>query len=147
MYQHVSIHLRSFAGHLKIKRSGISSKTHLSWFLPHLYIWLSKKPIPIRVKNKVCISDKPHKRQLLTQNLGMVYHHTNLSKLVWFGIIWLVFAKYHLWGIFPTQFLPKNTNFVSESKNIGIYGFWILPCCLTCKKRSEFQKFIFSIIF
>ena len=31
---------------------------------------------------KVCIGDKRHKRQLLTQNLGMVYYRTNLSKLV-----------------------------------------------------------------
>ena len=51
----------------------------------------------------------------------MVYYRTNSSKLVWFGIIWLVFAKYHLWGIFPTQFLSKNTNFMSELKNIGKY--------------------------
>ena len=26
----------------------------------------------------------------------------------------LVCPKYHLWGIFPTQFLSKNTNFMSE---------------------------------
>ena len=77
----------------------------------------------------------------------MVYYRTNSRKLVWFGMIWLVCPKYHLWGIFPTQFWPKNTNFVAELNNIGLYGFWILPCCLKCKKHSEFQKFIFSIFF
>ena len=51
----------------------------------------------------------------------MVYYCTNSHKLVWFGIIWLVCPKYHLWGIFPTQFLSKNTNFMSELKNIGKY--------------------------
>ena len=36
---------------------------------------------------------------------------------------WLDCPKYHLWGIFPTQFLLKNTNFKSELKNIETYGF------------------------
>ena len=75
------------------------------------------------LKTKFCIGDKRPKRQPLRQNLGMVYYCTNSRKHVWFGITWLVSRKYHLWDIFPTQFLPKNTYFVSESKNIGICGF------------------------
>ena len=81
---------------------------------------------------KLCIGDKHHKRQLLSQNLGIVYYCTNSSKLVWFGMIWLVFAKYHLWGIFPTQFLPKNTNFVSELENNGKYEFLKFTTLLNC---------------
>ena len=54
----------------------------------------------------------------------MVYYRANLSKLIWFGIILLVYAKYHVWVIFPTQFLSKITNFVSAVKNIGKYKFW-----------------------
>ncbi len=53
----------------------------------------------------------------------LVYYRTNSSKLVWFGIILLVRPKYHLWGIFSTQFLSKITNFVSEVENIGKYKF------------------------
>ena len=48
----------------------------------------------------------------------MVYYGINSRKIVWFGIFWLVCPKYHLWGIFPTQFLSKNTNFISEFKDI-----------------------------
>ena len=64
----------------------------------------------------------------------MAYYRTNSSKLVWFGIIWLVCPKYHLWGIFPTQFLSKNTNFMSEFKNMGKYGCWKLPYWIIFKK-------------
>ena len=53
----------------------------------------------------------------------MVCYRANLSKLVWFGIILLVCPKYHVWVIFPTQFLSKITNFVSEVENIGKYKF------------------------
>ena len=51
----------------------------------------------------------------------MVYYRSNSSKLVQTRLIWLVCPKYHLSGIFPTQFLSKNTNFMSELKNIGKY--------------------------
>ena len=77
----------------------------------------------------------------MTQNLGMVYYRTNSSKLVWFGIIWLVFAKYHLWGIFPTQFLSKITNFVSEVENIGKYKF----LKFTIPSNMLISKVIFKI--
>ena len=53
----------------------------------------------------------------------MVYYRANSSKLVWFGIISLVCLKFHLWGIFSTQFLSKITNFVSEVENIGKYKY------------------------
>ena len=46
---------------------------------------------------------------------------------------WLVFAKYHLWGIFPTQFLPKNINFVAELENGGKYEFLKFTTLLTCQ--------------
>ena len=59
----------------------------------------------------------------MTPKKVMVYYRANSSKLVWFGIILLVCPKYHVWGIFPTQFLSKITNFVSEVENIGKYKF------------------------
>ena len=51
----------------------------------------------------------------------IVYYRSNSSKLAWFGIIWLVCPKHYLWGIFSTQFLSKNANFMSEFKKIGKY--------------------------
>ena len=85
----------------------------------------------------------------MTQNLGMVYYRTNSSRLVWFGIIWLVFAKYHLWGIFPTQFLSKITNFVSEVENIGKYKFlkFTIPSYILISKVNFkiYNSYFFSI--
>ena len=52
------------------------------------------------------------------QKKVMVCYCINSRKIVWFGMFWLDYPKYHLWGIFPTQFLSKNTNFISEFKNI-----------------------------
>ena len=77
----------------------------------------------------------------MTQNLGMVYYRTNSFKLVWFGIISLVCPKYHVWGIFPTQFLSKITNFVSEVENIGKYKF----LKFTIPSNMLISKVIFKI--
>ena len=71
----------------------------------------------------------------------MVYNRANLSKLVWFGIILLLRPKYHLWGIFPTQFLSKITNFVSEVENIGKYKF----LKFTIPSNMLISKVIFKI--
>ena len=71
----------------------------------------------------------------------MVYYRANSSKLVWFGIILLVCPKYHIWGIFPTQFLSKITNFVSEVENIGKYKF----LKFTIPSHMLISKVIFKI--
>ena len=86
----------------------------------------------------------------MTQNFGMVYYRTNSRKLVWFGIIWLVCPKHHLWGIFPTQFLSKNSNSMSELKNIGkyeVFKFTIPSYILISKVIFNIHSFpYFSIL-
>ena len=85
----------------------------------------------------------------MTQNLGMIYYCTNSRKLVGFGIIWLVCPKHHLWGIFPTQFLSKNTNFMSKLKNIGkceVLRFTIPSYILISKVIFNIHIFPYFII-
>ena len=71
----------------------------------------------------------------MTQNLGMVYYRTNSRKLVWFGKIWLVSPKYHLWGIFPTQFLPTERQKSIKTKTALCFEFglelWFLMIFLS----------------
>ena len=71
----------------------------------------------------------------------MVYYCSNSSKLVWFGIILLVCPKYHIWVIFPAQFLSKITNFVSEVETIGKYKF----LKFTIPSHMLISKVIFKI--
>ena len=79
----------------------------------------------------------------------MVYYCTNSRKLVWFGIFWLLCPKYQLWGIFPTQFLSKITNFVSELENIGKYKFlkFTIPSYILISKVNFkiYNSYFFSI--
>ena len=56
-------------------------------------------------------------------------------------MISLVCPKYHVWDVFPTQFLSKITNFVSEVENIGKYKF----LKFTIPSNMLISKVIFKI--
>ena len=77
-------------------------------------IWLKIKP---RVIHILVLGSFWHQKRY------MVYYRANSRKIIWFGIFWLVCPKYHLWGIFSTQCLFKNTKFISELKNIEKYRY------------------------
>ena len=62
--------------------------------------------------------------------------------------------KIDLWGIFFTQFLSKNSIFISELKNIENLKFWKFTFLLiksikmdTLWKKSDFRNLWFSILF
>ena len=55
--------------------------------------------------------------------MGMIYCWLFSPDVALFGIIWVFYPKNDVWGIFPTQFLSKNTNFQSELKKIEKHGF------------------------
>ena len=71
----------------------------------------------------------------------MVYYR----KIVWFGKFWLDCPKYHLWGIFVTQFLSKNTYFISKIlKMFKNKDFWNSPCFKHIKGQWISKIFIFQ---
>ena len=85
----------------------------------------------------------------MTPKKVMVYYRTNSRKIVWFGIFLFFCPKYDLYGIFPTHFLSKITNFVSEVENIGKYKFskFTIPSyMLISKVIFNIHSFLYFLI-
>ena len=101
---------------------------------------------PKWVLAKKWLKIKPRVRQLLTPKKFMVYYRLNSHKIVWFGIFWLDYPKYHLWGILSTQFLSKNTNFILEFKIIEKKEFWNSLSSYMLSSKVIFKTLYFSII-
>ena len=128
---------------LLCKKNNFARKLFQWWLLSFFHVWnytiISLKTENVQkwwflknvIKNQTSYHLWINFRQLLTPKKVMVYYRANSRKIVWFGIFLLFCLKYNLWGIFPTQFLLNNSNFVSELENIGKYRFLKFTTLLT----------------